>query len=72
MQNEQNTRQDETTLTEAEVSFARNLEKSLSLAMGEDDKVTSIWSRLKPEQRRVLPKNIWQNLPQRTQLIRTT
>lgn len=51
MQNEQNTRQDETTLTEAEVSFARNLEKSLSLAMGEDDKVTSIWSRLKPEQR---------------------
>ena len=51
MQNEQNARQDETTLTEAEISFARNLEKSLSLALGEDDKVTSIWSRLKPEQR---------------------
>lgn len=51
MQNEKNSPQDEATLTEAEISFAKSLEQSLSLALGDDDKVTSIWSRLKPEQR---------------------
>ncbi len=51
MQNEKNSPQDETTLTEAEISFAKTLEQSLTLALGDDDKVTSIWSRLKPEQR---------------------
>jgi RNA polymerase sigma-70 factor (ECF subfamily) len=51
VQNEKNSPQDEATLTEAEISFAKSLEQSLSLALGDDDKVTSIWSRLKPEQR---------------------
>ncbi|NIY77284.1 sigma-70 family RNA polymerase sigma factor [Thalassospira sp. HF15] len=51
MQNEKNSPQDEATLTEAEISFAKTLEQSLTLALGDDDKVTSIWSRLKPEQR---------------------
>ncbi|OAZ08960.1 RNA polymerase sigma factor [Thalassospira indica] len=51
MQNEKNSPQDEAILTEAEISFAKSLEQSLSLALGDDDKVTSIWSRLKPEQR---------------------
>lgn len=51
MQNEKNSPQDETTLTEAEISFAKTLEQSLTLALGDNDKVTSIWSRLRPEQR---------------------
>jgi RNA polymerase sigma-70 factor (ECF subfamily) len=51
VQNEKNSPQDMASLTEAEISFAKSLEQSLSLALGDDDKVTSIWSRLKPEQR---------------------
>ena len=51
MQNEKNSPQDEANLKEAEISFAQSLEQTLSLALGDDDKVTSIWSRLKPEQR---------------------
>ncbi|WP_033067646.1 RNA polymerase sigma factor [Thalassospira australica] len=51
MQNEKNSRQDETTLTQAELSFAQSLEQTLNQALGDGDKVTSIWSRLKPEQR---------------------
>lgn len=51
MQNEKNTRQDEVNFTEAELRFARSLEDTLNLALGDGDKVTSIWSRLKPEQR---------------------
>ena len=51
MQNEKNTRQDEVNFTEAELRFARSLEETLNHALGDDDKVTPIWSRLKPDQR---------------------
>ena len=51
MQNEKNTQQDEVNFTEAELRFARSLEDTLNQALGDGDNVTSIWSRLKPEQR---------------------
>lgn len=51
MQNEKNNQQDEAGLTEAELHFAQSLEQTLNQALGESDKVTSIWSRLKPDQR---------------------
>jgi RNA polymerase sigma-70 factor (ECF subfamily) len=51
VQNEKNSQQEEANLTEAELNFARSLEQSLNQALGDGDKVTSIWSRLKPEQR---------------------
>ncbi|MEQ9347406.1 MAG: RNA polymerase sigma factor [Thalassospira sp.] len=51
MQNEKNTQQDAATLTEAELKFAHCLEQTLNQALGDGDNVTSIWSRLKPDQR---------------------
>lgn len=51
MQNEKNDQQEEVTFTEAELMFVRSLEETLNQALGDGDNVTSIWSRLKPEQR---------------------
>lgn len=51
MQNEKNNQQDEAGLTQAELQFAQSLEQTLNQALGDGDKVTSIWSRLKPDQR---------------------
>ncbi|MBX2831527.1 MAG: RNA polymerase sigma factor [Rhodospirillales bacterium] len=51
MQNEKNNQEDEATLSEAELKFAHSLEQTLNQALGDGDNVTSIWSRLKPDQR---------------------
>lgn len=51
MQNEKNNQQEEAGLTEAELHFVQSLDQTLSQAMEDGDNVTSIWSRLKPDQR---------------------
>lgn len=51
MQNEKNEHQEEAVWTEIEQHFVQCLEQTLTRAMGGGENVTSIWSRLKPDQR---------------------
>lgn len=51
MQNEKTNQKEEAGLTEVELHFVHSLEQTLGQAMADGDNVTSIWSRLKPDQR---------------------